>query len=171
MLPLVVLLSVYFLIVAGLGEEVGWRGYALPALQTRYGALLSSVILGAMWASWHLPLFFNPASSYSNTPLWALLIFMLPVSIIITWVFNGTGGSTLMIMILHAMLNGSIGPLWRATPEYSTAVSNTDVYLLQAALLWVAAIVVVLVDGATNLSRKPRYVLPPTSDESQPRVQ
>ena len=170
-LPTVLAISVYMFIQVGIGEEIGWRGYALPKLQSGYGALVSSLILGGIWVLWHLPLFFNPASSYSNTPFWALLIFMLPVSILITWIFNSTGGSALMIMILHAMLNASIGPLWKATPEYSTAVSNTDVYLLQAAVLWVAAIVVVLVYGASNLSRKPRQVLQPTSGEPRPRVQ
>jgi membrane protease YdiL (CAAX protease family) len=170
-LPTVLALSVYMFIQVGIGEEIGWRGYALPKLQSGYSALVSSVILGGIWVLWHLPLFFNPTSGYSNTPFWAFLIFILPVSILITWIFNSTGGSTLMIMILHAMLNASIGPLWRATPEYSTAVSNTDVYLLQAAVLWVGAIVVVLVYGASNLSRKPRQVLQPTSGEPQPRVQ
>ena len=170
-LPTVLALSVYMFIQVGIGEEIGWRGYALPKLQSGYSALISSVILGGIWVLWHLPLFFNPASGYSNTPFWAFLIFILPVSILITWIFNSTGGSTLMIMILHATLNASIGPLWRATPEYSTAVSNTDVYLFQAALLWVGVIVVVLVYGASNLSRKPRQVLPPASGESQPRVQ
>jgi membrane protease YdiL (CAAX protease family) len=170
-LPTVLALSVYMFVQVGIGEEIGWRGYALPKLQSGYSALVSSVVLGGIWVLWHLPLFFNPASSYSSTPFWAFLIFMLPVSILITWVFNSTGGSVLMAMILHAMLNASIGPLWRATPEYSAALSNTDVYLLQAALLWVGAIVVVLVYGAANLSRKPRQVLPPTSGESQPRVQ
>ena len=170
-LPTVLALFVYMFIQVGIGEEIGWRGYALPKLQSGYSALVSSVILGGIWLLWHLPLFFNPASGYSNTPFWAFLIFMLPVSILITWVFNGTGGSTLMIMILHAVLNASIGPLWKATPEYSTAVSNTSVYLLQATVLWVGAIVVVLIYGASNLSRKPRQVLPPTSGESQPRVQ
>ncbi len=170
-LPTVLAISVYMFIQVGIGEEIGWRGYALPKLQSGYNALVSSLILGGIWVLWHLPLFFNPDSGYSNTPFWAFLIFILPVSILITWIFNSTGGSTLMIMILHAMLNASIGPLWRATPEYSTAVSNTDVYLLQAAVLWVGAIVVVLVYGASNLSRKPRHVLQPTSGEPQPRVQ
>ena len=75
-----------------------------------------------------------------------------------------------MIMILHAMLNASSGLLWRAIPEYSTLESTstaliTYVYLLQAAALWFAAVAVVLVYGASNLSRKPRQVLFATGAE------
>jgi membrane protease YdiL (CAAX protease family) len=154
-LPLVGAISVYMLIFVALGEEVGWRGYALPALQGRNNALLASVVLGVIWTLWHLPLFFNPATSYSNTTFWVFMVFLLPFPIVYTWIFNSTGGSVLMAMILHAVTNASIGPLWRATPEYSTALSNTNVYLLQAALLWVAAIGLVLVYAASNLSRRP----------------
>lgn len=170
-LPTVVALSVYMLIQVGIGEEIGWRGYALPRLQTGHSALVSSVILGAIWASWHLPVFFNPATSYSDTPFWVFLIFLLPFSILIGWIFNSTGGSVLMVMILHAVMNASTGPLWRAIPEAATTVSSTNVYLIQAALLWVAAFIVMLVYGASNLSRKPRQVLPATSGVPQPRVQ
>ena len=79
-------------------------------------------------------------------------------------------------MILHAVLNASGTPLWRAIPEYSTMESTTTAvitynYLLQAAVLWVAAVAVVLTYGARNLSRGPRQVLPAASGESQPRVQ
>jgi uncharacterized protein len=99
------------------------------------------------------------------------LVFLAPFAILYTWIFNSTGGSVLMIMILHAVTNASTGQVWRAIPEASTALSNTSVYLLQAALLWVGAIILVLVYGATNLARKPRQVLPLTSGESQSRVQ
>ena len=171
-LPTVLALTVYMLVQVGIGEEIGWRGYALPKLQASYSALVSSLILGVIWALWHLPLFFNPATSYSNTPFWALLVFFLPFSILISWVLNSTGGSVLMVMILHAVMNASTGPLLKTIPEAGTVFSNTDVYLVQAALLWVAAIVVVLVYGASNLSRKPRQVLPAaTNSEPQPRVQ
>jgi membrane protease YdiL (CAAX protease family) len=170
-LPTVLALSVYMLIQVGIGEEIGWRGYALPKLQTGYSALISSVILGVLWALWHLPVFFNPATSYGNTPFWVFLVFLLPFPIVYTWIFNSTGGSVLMAMILHAVTNASIGPLWKATPEYSNALSSTDVYLLQAAVLWGVAIVLVLVFGPRNLSRHPRQVLAAASSESQPRVQ
>jgi membrane protease YdiL (CAAX protease family) len=170
-LPTVLFLFGYMFIQVGIGEEIGWRGYALPKLQAGYSALVSSVILGVIWSLWHLPLFFDPTSPYSRTPFWAFLIFMVAVSILITWVFNSTGGSVLMIMILHAVMNASTGPLWGTLPDGATTISNTNIWVIQAALLWVAAIVVVLVYGATNLSRKPRKVLPEiTSGEPQPRV-
>jgi hypothetical protein len=169
-LPTVLVISVYMFIQVGIGEEIGWRGYALPKLQTGYSALVSSVILGVIWTLWHLPLFFTPTTIYSNTPLWVFLVFLLPFSILIGWVLNSTGGSVLMVMILHAVMNASTGPLWRTIPDGAATISNTNVWLIQAALLWVGAIVVVLVYGASNLSRKPRQVLPLTSGEPQPRV-
>ena len=76
-----------------------------------------------------------------------------------------------MIMILHAVMNASTD-LWRTIPDGATTISNTNIWLIQAALLWVAAIVVMLVYGASNLSRKPKQTLPAaTSGEPQPRVQ
>ena len=162
-LPTVLVSFVYMLIQVGIGEEVGWRGHALPKLQAVYSALLSSVVLGVIWTLWHQPLFFNPATGYSITPFWVFLIFMLPVSILITWVFNSTAGSVSIIMILHAMLNASGSPLWRAIPDYSTREATTTavtthLYLVQAAVLWVAAVAVLVVYGALNLSRRPRQI-------------
>lgn len=169
-LPTVMVLSLYMLVQVGIGEEVGWRGYALPKLQSGYSALISSVILGVLWALWHLPVFFNPDTSYTNTPFWAFLIFLIPFAILYTWVLNGTGGSILLVMVLHAVTNASVGTLLRTIPEASTAFSNTDVYLVQAALLWVAAIAVVLVYGATTLSRRPRQVLADAEGEPRSRA-
>jgi hypothetical protein len=171
-LPTVVVISVYMLIQVGIGEEIGWRGYALPKLQASYSALVSSLVLGVIWFLWHLPLFFTAGTSYSNTPLWVFLVFLLPFSILISWVFNSTGGSVLMVMILHAVMNASTGPLWRTIPDGATTIGNTNIWLIQAGLLWAGVIVVVLVYGATNLSRKPKQTLPAaTSGELQPRVQ
>jgi uncharacterized protein len=164
-------------IFVALGEEVGWRGYALPALQVRYGALVSSVILGALWALWHLPLFFNPDTHYSDLPFVLQLAFQIPVAILFTWVFNSTGGSVLMAILMHAVLNAS-SRLWSAMPEYSVepptaaeaAAQTVHINLMFTIVVCVAAVVVVLVYGPRNLSRRPRQVLASTSGESQPRV-
>jgi len=176
-LPILVIFTVYMMIFVAIGEEVGWRGYALPALQARYGALVSSVILGALWALWHLPAFFNPETLYSNLPFVLQLAFQIPVAILFTWVFNSTG-SVLMAILLHAVLNAA-GRLWNTLPKYSVepptaaeaAAQTVHINIMMTIVLWVAAIVVVLVYGPRNLSRQPREVLPTASSESPPRVQ
>jgi uncharacterized protein len=83
-LPVLLIVAVYMVVFVALGEEVGWRGYALPTLQGHYGALLSSVILGALWALWHLPVFFNPDTHYSDLPLALQAAFQVPVAILFT---------------------------------------------------------------------------------------
>jgi membrane protease YdiL (CAAX protease family) len=174
----ILLNAVYMLIFVTLGEEVGWRGYALPALQARYSALLASLILGVLWALWHLPAFFNPDTSYINMPFFLFLPFIVLVAVIMTWLFNSTGGSVLMAMFFHAVIN-SADELWKVLPEHSVrpptaaeaAAASAHLYLMLTIVLGVAAIVLVLVYGPHNLSHHPRQVLAAASGESQPRVQ
>ena len=176
-LPKLVIVAVYMVIFVALGEEVGWRGYALPALQARYGALVASVILGVLWALWHLPVFFNPDTHYSNLPFVVQLAFQIPVAILFTWVFNSTEGSVLMAILLHAVLNAS-GRLWSTLPEYSVeppstaeaAAQTVHINIVMTIVLWIAAVVVVLVYGPRNLSRRPRQMLASAGGKSQPRV-
>jgi membrane protease YdiL (CAAX protease family) len=163
-LPTVLFLAVYYLLFVALPEEIGWRGYALPALQARYSALLSGAILGLVWATWHLPLFFNPSTLYSNLPFPLFVAWLVPLSILLTWVFNGTGGSVLMAALLHAGVNAS-SEMWKVMPEYLGPMSEADaaaatvnVNLMGAVVLWVAALIVVLVTGPRDLSRRPRQV-------------
>ena len=174
-LPTVVFVSVYMLIFVALGEEVGWRGYALPALQARHGAFVASVMLGAMWALWHVPQFFNPATLYSDLPFVLFLAYLIPFSVLITWVFNSTGGSLLMAMLVHAVMNAST-QLWKVLPEYSggpgvmsaaeAAAATVHANLMVTIVLWVAGVAVALVYGTRNLSRKPRQILTNEGDES-----
>ena len=161
-LPLVLAQSLYFVLFVALPEEVGWRGYALPGLQARYNALLASVILGVIWALWHLPLFFNPSTIYARQPFVVFLAFLVPFTILLTWVYNGTGGSLLMVVLLHAVVNAS-SSMWRAVPEYgrmatTDAATTVHVNLMVATVLWAAAIVVVLLTGPVYLSHRPRQV-------------
>jgi uncharacterized protein len=160
--PTLVIVTVYMVVFVALGEEVGWRGYALPALQARYGALVSSVILGVLWALWHLPVFFNPDTHYSNLPFVLQLAFQIPLAILFTWVFNSTGGSVLMAILLHAVLNAS-GRLWNTIPEYSVeppsaaeaAAQTVHINIVMTIVMWISAVVVVLIYGPRNLSRRP----------------
>ncbi len=122
-------------------EEFGWRGFALPRLQERYSALTSSVILGFIWGLWHLPL----TLAYGD-PVVPFLLKITAITVLITWVFNNTGGSMLLAMLCHASLNASIVPL-------STEAGRWPSVILAIA---VAAAVVVFA-GGQDLSGRPRF--------------
>ncbi len=96
-----------------LGEEPGWRGFALPRLQTRYGALKGTLFLGVVWTFWHLPDFLTSAQGggpgtgwsdfFTNLPIF--LVMVLAISIVMTWVYNNTRGSLFIAILLHAAIN------------------------------------------------------------------
>jgi membrane protease YdiL (CAAX protease family) len=149
----------------GLAEEMGWRGYALPRLQTQYSALTASLILGVIWALWHLPLFFNPGTSYSQTSFAVWLIYLLPYAILHTWLYNSSRGSLLLSIALHAMGNAT-GTLWMAVPDVGPLVRTTPglvdhIYWMSAAVLWILAILAIVRTGALHLARQPRQVAEP----------
>jgi membrane protease YdiL (CAAX protease family) len=103
-LPLLVLFVYVFFLGGPLGEEPGWRGFALPRLQRMHGPLVGSLILGPLWTFWHLPLFWYPAWNFSPTIL-NIVLFVLGVTaftIIMTWIFNNTKGSVFMAVLVHA---------------------------------------------------------------------
>ena len=85
------------LIGPGLFEEIGWRGFALPHLQRRYSALVSSLIIGLVWAFWHFPNFFF----FTPTRLAVFVPMGIVISVIYTWVYNSTGGSLFAVVMLH----------------------------------------------------------------------
>lgn len=94
------------------GEEVGWRGYALPALQERRSAFTSSLILGTGWAFWHLPTFFLPGMPQAGIPFAAFWLTLIGLAMLMTWVYLHTHGSLLIATIFHGAYNtlGLINP-------------------------------------------------------------
>jgi membrane protease YdiL (CAAX protease family) len=88
-----------------LQEEFGWRGYALPRLQGRFNALVSSIIIGFMWGLWHLPYFFIGTELTYAYGIIPQIITAILLSILLTWLFNNTGGSVLVALIFHNMFN------------------------------------------------------------------
>jgi uncharacterized protein len=123
--------ALYFLILFFGGpffEEPGWRGFALPRLQERFGPLRASLLLGVLWAFWHLPLFFIPGYNGAGTGFIgisaALLNFMVAttlITVIFTWVFNNVRGSLLLTILLHACINTTSGGVSSATGEWIMA--------------------------------------------------
>src|ERR687889_358517 len=93
---------VYVLFLGGaLGEEPGWRGFALPRLQSLHGPLVGSLILGPLWALWHLPLFWTPWNTLTTLNVVGFVLATTCLAIIYTWVFNNTKGSLLIAILLH----------------------------------------------------------------------
>ena len=136
------------LLIPGIGgtwEEPGWRGFALPSLQAGRSALVASLILGAVWALWHLPLL-----AIGQMGGWDIVIIMA-WTLVLTWVYNGTGGSVLIVMLFHAMFNTV--SLSFISPMFSGADSVRQSWLLAA--VWCAvAVAVVMWAGPKHLSRK-----------------
>jgi uncharacterized protein len=130
-------------------EELGWRGYILDRLQEKWSALKSSLILGAIWAIWHTPLFFMTGSHHQTQGVWSpwFWLFMagvMPTALIFTWVFNNTQRSTLAAILLHFIANLAY--------ELANVSPGTNLYSF---IIWiVAALVVVAFWGTDTLTRK-----------------
>ena len=171
-----------FFIIAGLGQELGWTGFLTPRLQARYSALTSSVIRAILGGLWHLPLFLY--SRFQHTALadfpysgWIaqkgflvaigtlILMFLLPWSIIYSWLFNNTRGSLLLVAVLHG------SEIWVAYWMLSTGInpSNLNNYWGYGAVMVVIAIIIVITTGPKNLSRKcKRIVHQPSISQDTP---
>lgn len=112
-LPTYLLTLVVGVILGPLWEEPGWRGFALPRLQAQYGPITGSVILGAIWAVWHLPGYLG---GWMTSVFPALLVYCIGFSILATWIYNHTGGSILLMILLHSSSNAAISVGARVLP-------------------------------------------------------
>jgi membrane protease YdiL (CAAX protease family) len=130
--------------VTPIGEETGWRGFALPHLQGRCNALVSSVILGLIWGLWQWPLYWNIDPSV-GTSYGYIFLGVVPAAVLATWIFNSTGGSLLMVLL------------------YSNSLKMTDWFfpsavgvhpLVTIVVFWMVAVGVILWTGPTKLTRR-----------------
>ncbi len=138
LLPLVLVSQLFS---SPLLEEAGWRGYALPRLQARAGALLSGVILGIVWGLWHLPL----VIAYGD-PFAPYLAGIVANSVLLTWMFNGAGGNLSVMLVGHASMNLSFNILLPLAAGWIPAVVS-----------WMAVALIVRRFGASNLAGGERY--------------
>ncbi|MDW8059067.1 MAG: CPBP family intramembrane glutamic endopeptidase [Thermomicrobium sp.] len=92
-------------LVSNVWEEIGWRGFALPRLAERWGDLVASVWLGLVGFLWHLPLLLDPRSPMSQLSWPLQAVFLVAMSVLLTWVYRGTGGSLWWVTVFHAMSN------------------------------------------------------------------
>jgi uncharacterized protein len=98
---------IYNLIFFGLGEEAGWRGFALPIFQEKFNALTSSIILTVFWALWHWPLFFYRPGyiSMDMAGITGWIFSLLTGSVLLTWLFNSAGASILICAVFHSTID------------------------------------------------------------------
>ncbi|MER7012074.1 type II CAAX endopeptidase family protein [Saccharopolyspora sp. NPDC000359] len=103
------------LLTTGVAEEPGWRDFALPLVQPRFGPLPGTVLLGVVWGVWHLPLFLTEWGGYPDVT-WVdpveFTISCIAISIVMTWVFNRTGESLPVAALLHGSINNFFSMAW-----------------------------------------------------------
>ena len=140
------------------GEELGWRGFALPRLQQHRNALDASILLGLVWGFWHLPLYFvlgtgqSEMLSAGTSPAFAIGGFIgwtIGLSVLFTWLFNQTGGSLIVVILFHAAVN-----LAAFLP--AAVGSGGPAPLLNVLITWLVAIGVVVRFGRARLASPPR---------------
>jgi membrane protease YdiL (CAAX protease family) len=124
------------------GEEIGWRGYALPRLARRTGLGAASMILGALWASWHLPLFFMQHTDSLGQSFPLYLTHVVAVSVAMAWLYWKSGGSLLLVMLMHASINntGEIVPAAVPGASHPFGLNGSLVGWISAALAWIVAL-------------------------------
>lgn len=123
------------------GEELGWRGYALPRLSRRVGLPVASIIVGIIWACWHLPFFFVSGTDKSGQSFPAYLVGVTALSAAMAWLYWRTKGSLLLTMLMHAAVNNTnfvSTPVSTAPNPF--AMRTSLVAWLTAALLALCAI-------------------------------
>lgn len=143
-------------LLAAVPEEVGWRGFALPALQARHSALSASLIIGLLWWAWHLPLVLGGDPVMSTYPLLPYTIWIVAEAVLYTWLYNNTGGSLLIVVLVHGISN--VVGVFSAAPWATTGITLA------------LALTVIAVYGPRDLSRtRPRVTLSWLAHTAQPR--
>ncbi|MBY9004033.1 MAG: CPBP family intramembrane metalloprotease [Candidatus Lokiarchaeota archaeon] len=149
----VILLNLVLTLLRGpLSEEAGWRGFALPRLQSKFSALVSSVILAIIWACWHIPLYLVEA----RMPFYIFIALVLVITILMTWAYNNTEGSLIITVMFHFSFNFNgafITGLFGLLP-------TMIFYIGGGIMIGVYLIVVVIYSGPKKLSRKPDSEMP-----------
>ena len=165
--------------IAPMWEEIGWRGFAQPRMQRRYGPVVGTLILGALWGVWHLPFFFGPLARTgpdatfvsASIALVEFSIGLTGLSVVMAWVLNNCGGSTLMAILLHACFDSSglaMVTLFPSTPPYYLPIHYQT---LGIAIVFSAAALVLIIAtrgdlGYSALSARGRLLMHIAATES-----
>lgn len=129
------------------GEEMGWRGYVLPRLQAKHSALIASLILAILWAFWHVPKF---VTHWNTITFFWFIVDEIAKAILMTWMYNNTRGSLLLVTLFHASFNtaGLLLPIANNLTD-----TNMNMRAFISLLELIAAVIVVIYAGPDQLSR------------------
>lgn len=154
MAPSVTVLAVYLpmlvlqMLTTGLAEEPGWRDFALPRLQDKFGPMRSAFILGPLWALWHMPLFLTEWGGYPEAD-WtrpaSFAVFCIAFNVVMAWVFNRTGQSLPLAMLAHVSVNNFMSVVW--SEMFPTVSENVTSYALAVSAVIAAVIVIIATRG------------------------
>jgi membrane protease YdiL (CAAX protease family) len=135
-------------------EEFGWRGFAQPELQERYGAFRAAIVVGVFWGLWHLPQFLPGGFRADWGPLMvgSYFVGIIGFSLLLAWVFNGSGGSAWLAMVMHGADNATQGrlpiDLSIVAPDGVLLPSTlVTINVPHAILTWLIALIIVGVVG------------------------
>jgi len=139
------------------GEEIGWRGYALPLMSKRFGLALSSVILGIIWAAWHLPLFYFEAADTYNPSFPLYLLQVTGLSVIMAWLLWKVNGNLLPLMVFHAAINNTkdIVPSASMPSTSPFTLNGSPIGWITVTLIWIVALSAIYV-----MIQKPAATIP-----------
>jgi uncharacterized protein len=163
--PLVsAIIAVAFMTFPGsaLGEEIGWRGFALPRVQSRRTALTASLVIGSLHGLWHLPLWLRGDVDHRLSVCPAFLIQALALAVIYTWLYNSSKGSLLLVVLFHTATNAPL-----TLVLLPLGIENWVLpFWLMAGFTVLAALVVIAVFGPSRFSRLPKQTEPATPAEA-----
>lgn len=163
--PAAFLPTLFFATLPPLLEELGWRGYALDRLQLKWSALASSLVLGIVWAVWHLPLFFIEGSyqhdmvGFGTLEFWMFMIGIVPLSVAFTWIYNNTARSILAVILLHGWTNFTVQTI--------ELTGRSEVFHI---MTWFVAIALIAaIWGASTLRKDGEMPHPPRAERATTR--
>ena len=140
-------------IIGGGLEEIGWRGFMLPRLQSSFDALTASVVVGVVWMLWHAPLFVVPGVVQTDLPVLPFIVQGIALAVVFTWLYNSTRGSVLLAVLLHGSFNAWLSTVWLLRED----VDPVTLWVM-ALLVCLITIGLVVVYGTEHLSRNERQM-------------
>ena len=127
-----------------LPEEPGWRGFALPRLQTMLGPAYAAVVLGVLWSTWHLPLFLVHFTTFSY---WVYVPFLTSISVMVSYGFNRSGKSVVVAIFLHGLANVGLGVIMNDFLAKATVRQGLETEALLGGFVGVAFALIVVTSG------------------------